>query len=310
MIAPTNSPLVTIAIPTFNRASGFLRTSLAAACAQTYRHLEIFVSDNASEDHTHDLVESLHDSRVRYHRHPANIGSTSNMNFCIDEARGEYLVVVPDDDLVDPDFVELCVSVVDADVGLVRSGTRIIDKEGVTLSELPNQAGGLSFDALVLAWFGSRTAPYQCSTMYKTHVIQSFVLHSRHQLLDDVATFFRVAAICERRDIPEIKASFRLHAEELTATSEILAWCEESMDLLDLLCLLSPANIGLIRTQGLEFLAHGNYRRAFRRPFPASLVAAFTVLRTHDFTFPRLRPLAGAAARRVREKMRQVLPIT
>jgi glycosyltransferase involved in cell wall biosynthesis len=295
-------PLVTIAIPTFNRAGGLLRTSLAAARAQTYSNVEIFVSDNASEDNTQAFVESLNDSRIRYHRHLSNIGSTANMNFCIEQAKGEFTVIVPDDDLVDPDFVELCMRAVDDRVGIVRSGTRVIDGDGRMLNQLPNLASDLSFDDLVVAWFENRTAPYQCSTLYRTRLLQSIGLHSRHHLFDDVMTFFRLAAESERRDIPDVKASFRQHSDELTAAADIRAWCGESMDLLDLLCMLSPSNRRVIRTRGLKFLARGNYRRAFRRPFPASMFAAFTVFRTHHYTPPPLRSMARARLRETRRE--------
>jgi len=48
--------LVTIGIPTYNRADGYLREALGAALAQTYPHLEILVADNASSDHTDTVV--------------------------------------------------------------------------------------------------------------------------------------------------------------------------------------------------------------------------------------------------------------
>src|SRR5690606_4365233 len=62
------NPLVTICIPTFNRADTFLPKALAAACNQTYRNLEILVSDNASSDGTPELVRSMIDPRISYHR--------------------------------------------------------------------------------------------------------------------------------------------------------------------------------------------------------------------------------------------------
>jgi glycosyltransferase involved in cell wall biosynthesis len=47
-----STPLVTIAIPTYNRANGYLRHALRSALDQTYRELEIFISDNCSADET------------------------------------------------------------------------------------------------------------------------------------------------------------------------------------------------------------------------------------------------------------------
>jgi hypothetical protein len=52
--------------------------------------------------------------------------------------------------------------------------------------ERPNQAVGLSFDELVVAWIAGNTSPYQCSTMFRSASIQHIGLRSRHYLFDDV----------------------------------------------------------------------------------------------------------------------------
>ncbi len=59
-------PLVTIGIPTFNRADSYLKYSLKSAVSQTYSNIEIIVSDNASTDNTETFVKSFNDPRIRY----------------------------------------------------------------------------------------------------------------------------------------------------------------------------------------------------------------------------------------------------
>lgn len=54
-----NQPLVTIAIPTYNRADGFLKQALQSAINQTYYYLEIIVSDNCSTDTTETIVKKV-----------------------------------------------------------------------------------------------------------------------------------------------------------------------------------------------------------------------------------------------------------
>jgi glycosyltransferase involved in cell wall biosynthesis len=102
-------PLVTIAIPTYNRADGYLRQTLESALNQTYPNLDILVSDNCSVDDTAKLVTSFPDPRIRYIKHQVNVGQTNNFNFCLREAKGDYFLLLPDDDLIDHDFVETCI---------------------------------------------------------------------------------------------------------------------------------------------------------------------------------------------------------
>ena len=78
----TSSSLVTIAIPTYNRAR-LLARSILSAQQQTYKNIEIIVSDNNSSDDTQFLCNSLaaKDSRIRYVRQLHNIGGTGNFNW-------------------------------------------------------------------------------------------------------------------------------------------------------------------------------------------------------------------------------------
>lgn len=106
----THEPFVTIAIPTFNRAS-WLKDCLVAALSQTYQHFEVLVSDNASTDETPDVLRQFGDPRLRIVRQKSNIGLLPNWNACLAEARGEYIVYCSDDDRLSPRMVEWCVAV-------------------------------------------------------------------------------------------------------------------------------------------------------------------------------------------------------
>lgn len=106
-----SQPLVTIAIPTRNR-SALVRSSVLRALKQTYANIEVLVSDNASTDDTVTVLGAISDPRLRVVTNPENIGSTPNINKCVREARGDYIVIVPDDDRVAETFVEKCVELI------------------------------------------------------------------------------------------------------------------------------------------------------------------------------------------------------
>ena len=102
-------PLLTVAIPTFNRAEQLER--LLAVLEPQIAHLpevEIFVSDNASEDGTPGVIARARKSfcasgaRLRVHRHEANLGSDANFAFCFQRAAGQFFWMCGDDDLIVP----------------------------------------------------------------------------------------------------------------------------------------------------------------------------------------------------------------
>ncbi|NIV34817.1 MAG: glycosyltransferase, partial [Anaerolineae bacterium] len=65
-------PLVTVAIPTYNRADSYLRYALESAVNQTYGNVEVIVSDNCSTDGTEQVVRDFSAPCLRYFRHAEN----------------------------------------------------------------------------------------------------------------------------------------------------------------------------------------------------------------------------------------------
>jgi glycosyltransferase involved in cell wall biosynthesis len=128
------TPSVSIGLPVYN-GERFLTLAIESVLGQTFTDLELVISDNASTDATQDICHQFMkaDSRVRYIRHPHNVGVTRNFNGVVDHARARLFKWASADDLVAPDFVEQCVDVLrhDQSVVLVHSKTRFIDADGI-----------------------------------------------------------------------------------------------------------------------------------------------------------------------------------
>lgn len=102
---------VSVVIPTYNR-SNLLRRSIESVLGQSYRDLELIISDNASTDATAALAESYvkRDERIRYVRLEKNRGPVGNFENGLSLAGGEFFMWLPDDDWVSSNFVEECVA--------------------------------------------------------------------------------------------------------------------------------------------------------------------------------------------------------
>ncbi len=120
-----SGPLVSICVPTYNGAE-FLLDALKSAASQTYRPLEIIISDDNSQDETLAIVKDFAaqtDIPVHIHHHtPSGIGE--NWNNCVRLANGKYIKFLFQDDLLEPSCVEKMVAIAsqDDDIGLVFSG--------------------------------------------------------------------------------------------------------------------------------------------------------------------------------------------
>jgi len=277
----SSGPLVSIGIPTYNRADGYLQETLGSALAQTYQNVEIVVADNCSPDATRAVVASYADPRVRYFRHDPGLTPNDNFNYCLQQANGAYFLLLPDDDKIDPDFIDTCMHTADYDtrVGIIRSGTRIINPVGTVISESRNLATGTSTAGFILGWFTGKTSPYVCSTLYNTEGLRSIGgLHFRHNLFQDVSATARVAAAMGRVDIEQPMASVRQHGGKWTHVARVREWCEDSLELLDLLCELTPEKQAEVRSRGMQFFANVNYSRASAVRAPGKRLRAYLIV--------------------------------
>jgi glycosyltransferase involved in cell wall biosynthesis len=103
------SPLVSIGLPTYNRAV-LLARAIDSLLAQTWSQLEIVISDNASTDSTQAVCEAYarRDPRIRYLRNDVNLGPQRNFLATLEQARGEYFMWLSDDDWLDRDYIAAC----------------------------------------------------------------------------------------------------------------------------------------------------------------------------------------------------------
>ena len=263
----SNKPLVTIGIPTYNRADGNLRKVIERSLGQSYENIEVVVSDNCSTDHTPELVQSITDPRLRYIRQQTNIGPTNNFNFCMNEARGEYFLLFHDDDMIDEDFVEYCMASVEPGqtVGTIHTGVRIIDEHNLVQEEHPNKAGGVSAADFIRSWYRGTTALYLCNTLYNTARLKDAGgFASKKNLFNDLMPTFTLATKYGRADVADIKASFRRHPGNRGSRFPVQDWTVDSLQLLDLVCDLLPGECPELKAEGQRYFCKKMYWYASR----------------------------------------------
>lgn len=91
------SPLVSVVIPTFNRAYHIGKT-VASVLEQTHHRLEAIIVDDGSTDNTPDVIRAIRDRRVKYHRFHENRGHPVRMRFGLERVRGDFFVFLGSDD--------------------------------------------------------------------------------------------------------------------------------------------------------------------------------------------------------------------
>lgn len=135
-----DEPLVSICIPTYNRA-GMIGTAIESALGQTYRNIEVIVVDNASSDNTADVVASYTDERLIFVKNEKNLGLFGNFNRCIELATGKYLHILHSDDYIDSGFTARCIAFFQEHPSVVMTSTRAcVVRDGVEQDDACNSA--------------------------------------------------------------------------------------------------------------------------------------------------------------------------
>jgi glycosyltransferase involved in cell wall biosynthesis len=209
---------VTVLVPTYNRGP-YLREAMASVLAQTAQDLELVICDNASTDDTRDIVASFADERVRLVARPENVGMIENHRRALAEEAGDatYVVMISDDDLLEPTMVEETAAVLDENpsVGMVHGAFRLIGQHGEVLLEFADWTGDRDDDGIETGpEFLRRSMARSCRVCAST-VMMRAAARVRVEPADyppiDLGMWLRLAAGWDVAYLHHRLASYRIH---------------------------------------------------------------------------------------------------
>ncbi len=91
------APRFSILLPTRN-GGAYIASCIQSALGQDFDSFELVVSDNANEDATPEVLAAISDPRLKVVRQPVTLPVHENWNAALAAARGDYFVMLGDDD--------------------------------------------------------------------------------------------------------------------------------------------------------------------------------------------------------------------
>lgn len=106
---------VAICVATYN-AAAFIATTLDCILVQTFNDFHVVISDDASSDNTVEICQryARADPRISVHPHSRRLGWVGNVNRALELAKGEYLMIAPHDDAIEPDYISALVAALES----------------------------------------------------------------------------------------------------------------------------------------------------------------------------------------------------
>jgi glycosyltransferase involved in cell wall biosynthesis len=321
------APAVTICIPTLSvERLRYLREAVACARAQTRTDIEIVISDDCGppEIEAYAREQASIDPRVRYRRNERRLGLGGNWNAVAQDARGEYLVIIGDDDRLLPEFVEKLLAASGPDTAVLFSNHYVINSHGVRSDDLTRQtatrygrdrlAAGILADASSCVW---RNSIPMLASLTRTAEVKRMGIKTDLNT-PEIELFARIAA--EGREfvfVPDYLAEYRVHALSQTtaglAGERLIKYLEsiavpphaEAVKAEYMGCLLSATvtralhdgEIALAR----EAMRHRYYPTLRRQP---SVVAAHRIISAMS---PEIAPQALAFAAGARQRFKSAV---
>ena len=122
--------LVSVCIPTYN-CSDYIAETLDSVLNQTYKNIEIIITDNASTDETVKIIKKYSDDRINLFINETKLGMVNNWNEAVSKASGEYIKLLCSDDLLSPDAIEKQVKALDESNAICSIGNScVINSKG------------------------------------------------------------------------------------------------------------------------------------------------------------------------------------
>jgi len=127
---------ISVCIPTYNGAK-YLAEAIESVLNQTLTDFELLIVDDRSTDETEAVVKSFTDKRIKHFKNQIRLGLVGNWNRCIELARGQYVCVFHQDDVMIRENLEEKVQLLDKNptVGMVHSNVHQIGAGGELISE-------------------------------------------------------------------------------------------------------------------------------------------------------------------------------
>lgn len=181
------TPLVSVLVATYNQ-SGVVEETLQSIAKQSYKNIEIIISDDCSADGTQDILTRFakNHPEVILFLQPKNLGITANYNFLAEKSRGKYVAIFSGDDVMLPEKIERQVNVLQSDdkSSFCHHAVTVLDYHSNVAGKVITRKYENNITSIhdVLRGFG---IPGSMSVMYRKSMVENPVWDSSIRVASD-----------------------------------------------------------------------------------------------------------------------------
>lgn len=168
-----NNTLISIAMATYN-GEEYLEKQLDTIYAQTYKNIEVIVTDDCSTDRTIEILELYSKSHgLKYYVNEENLGFVKNFEKAISLCRGKYIALSDQDDIWETNKIQRLYDCIGDDL-LVHSDGSLINAKGEKIGISYTQSSHKVFRTDIIGYFFNNDST-GCTMMFSSKLL-SYIL--------------------------------------------------------------------------------------------------------------------------------------
>lgn len=195
----------------------FLDQAIDSALGQTHPSCEVIVVDNGSTDNSIEIA-SRYGDRIRMVRQPVNIGQGHGYNLGFEAARGEWLIWLDADDLLDADAMARCMALATADAAKVQFPLRLVNSSAQALGGVVPFVRHCGDVQPIIRRFGHYAGPPGSGNLYRRSAVAPYfpVPVADWPICTDTVPFLTAPFHGTVVDTGHALGSYRLHGDSQT----------------------------------------------------------------------------------------------
>ncbi len=163
---------VSVVVLNYNYAR-FLDQAIDSALGQTHPSCEVVVVDNGSTDNSLEVARRYGD-RIRLVHQSVNVGQGQGYNLGFTAARGEWLIWLDADDMLDPDAIAQCLALATPEASKVQFPLRLVDSAARALGGVVPFVRHHGDVQAIIRRFGHYAGPPGSGNLYRRSAIAPY----------------------------------------------------------------------------------------------------------------------------------------
>jgi glycosyltransferase involved in cell wall biosynthesis len=210
-------PIVSIILPVYN-GSAFLSEAVSSILEQNISEIELIAINDASTDESDKILRRFSDKRIVHISNPTNIGLASTLNLGIEEAKGEFIARMDQDDIADPIRLSLQIKefINNKNLGICGSNFYTFGAKNEYVSDYPLNHEKIFTNLLFYNCIAHPTTMFRKSTF----VENSLNYNHKFDWAEDFELWTRARYLTKIINLKQPLLKYRINSNSMTASNE------------------------------------------------------------------------------------------